>query len=117
MPNLTIATIQGLATAVVTVADDTLVYNGHSFVQPRDAKYVELHLVDVAAKSLVFGSIAQASLDARYTNLARVLSVDDQTGEATTPSLTSSTDPSEGICICLVTCKGTALTYVQVYNQ
>jgi len=105
LPNQT----QGL----LTVAVDTLIYDGRSFVQPQEAKYVMLYdqpvwypTPDPSGMSTLIGTDTDVKAEVlRYTPASH---------PNTDPTIVSVPDPSLGTCIYFITCKGTLYQYVEV---
>lgn len=99
--------------AVLKVADNTLIYDGHDFVEPADAKYVMLYTVSIAALNLPFVN-AQLDLETKSYVRAAILRYDPISVTPTDPSIEAAPDPSLGTCICFITCHGTNIAYVKV---
>lgn len=101
----------------VTVADDTLVFDGMDFLEPERIKYVVLYKMPVAAVSLPFDDIASVLLSASVRIRALVLNRFLNPYVGTDPKVVVVPKPVEGDqCVCFVTCKGTELRFVQVHT-
>ncbi len=100
----------------VEVADDILVYNGSDFVKIADAKYVVLYHVPVSAYTQPFRDLATSLIVASYYVRALVLSKAAHVVTTTDPLLVTAADPSQGQCLCFITCNGTDLSYVKISN-
>ncbi len=100
--------------ALLSVAADTLVYDGQYFVQPSAAKYVALYSVPIAATTLPFGGLESNLAYVASQIKAGVLNYNPVEQLDSDPSLVIEPDPSLGICVCFITCKGTFFSYVQV---
>lgn len=98
----------------LTVADNTLVYDGTKFVQPYEAKYVMLYTVPVSALSLPFNEVNPMSLQSSASAQCIVVAFNPVSTPNTDPSIEAFPDPSMGQCIVAITCHGTKITYVQV---
>ncbi len=101
---------------LVSVADDTLVYDGQNYVHPSVAKYVALYTVPVDALSLPF-EVASQEFMTRSLITAQVVAYNPVSKPSTNPLVIAEPDPSLGECVCFVTCKGTWLSYVRVVQE
>lgn len=98
---------------VVDVDLNDLVLSDGKFVNPQLAPSVTLTQPPANATFTPFGSAEPVSLQLNQELQARVCwreIVDTQEY----PAPIEVTDPSGGECVCLVTCQGTNITYVQV---
>jgi hypothetical protein len=100
-------------TATLGVAEDLLVFDGEQFVDPTNAAYLELFSIPVEALSSGFSSLA-VTLSAAVRLRANVLGLDPTVVPVTDPSVVIAVDPSDGKCICGITCAGTNLRFVIV---
>lgn len=97
------------------VADTDLIYNGQGFVAPKDAEYVELYSVPTQALTVPFNAqhlITQLSTQTHI--VARVLGYDLIASAVTSPEIVAAVGPSDGQCVCFVTCSGTELRFIKV---
>ncbi len=99
--------------ALMDVADNVLVYDGSEFTVPTVNKYVMLYTLAVSALSAPYKDTVLA-LQTAVQIRAMVTAIDQSSVPDTDPSLVSTPDPSEGLCICGITCAGTDLTFVAV---
>lgn len=113
MSTLTVLLPNGKTVGLI-VADDTLVYDGSQFKSPNTLKYAMLYAVPVEAMALPFKTVPSRPLSVQQHTRAEVIGIDPIPATPTDPSLISEPDPSNGVCICFVTCQGTHLSYVQV---
>lgn len=103
--------------ALLKIADDTLVFDGQTFVDPLIAKYVMLHTVPINALSLTFKEAATAFIISSPFVRAFVLASASTSEALTTPAVEVAPDPSLGTCICGITCRGTLLQYVKLQTE
>jgi hypothetical protein len=108
-----LVTLPNATQVVLKVADNTLVFDGHDFVEPSEAEYVMLYSVDVAALSLPFVEASITMTTKAYIK-AGIVAYDAISVTPTSTSVVAEPDPSLGQCICFVTCTGTVLRYVRV---
>jgi len=101
--------------STLRIADNTLVYDGSRFVEPIDAKYVSLYDVPVGVP-IGFGISQQVAQTASYISAA-VVAFNPVSVIATDANVQAEPDPSNGLCICFITCKGTWISFVQVTNS
>src|SRR5882672_828619 len=100
--------------SALTVADNTLVFDGAEFVQPIKAKYVMLYIVPVNAVSLPFNEVSSIAIQVSSYTKAAVIAFNPVSIPITDSSIEAFPDPSMGQCIVAITCQGTKITYVQV---
>jgi hypothetical protein len=101
------------STAVLDVAEGSLVYDGHNFVSPLIAQFIALYSVPVDAVSLPHRDVI-LQLQTQTCIGAKVVEVDAAPAASTDPSVIAQPDPSGGICICGLTCTGTDLRFAVV---
>lgn len=97
----------------LAVAEGALVFDGSNFVEPARARQVAL-LNTQETPAVVAIKGVPAMLGFKGTVLAGVVGYDPMSEPSTDSALVSATDPSNGLCICGITCKGTNVAYVQV---
>lgn len=97
----------------VVVAENTLVYDGHHFVVPEEALTVQLVTMPVDALTLPYETLAARQLVTDTAVIARVVAYTGY-GTVSSVNLIVQPDPSNGECVCMITCQGTDLSYVQV---
>jgi hypothetical protein len=102
------------ATAQLAVAPNTLVFDGEGFNQPWAIDYAELYSFPVSAPSMPYKEFPSQVLSTAVRIKARVLNVDNTDESTTDPSLVTQPDPSEGQCICGLTCSGTEIRFAVV---
>lgn len=101
----------------VPVADDALIFTGSEFRTPKVGNYMMLLSVPVHAQTIPFSEVSTAFLIADYKYLALITAVNPVPETTTDPQVVSAVDPSNGVCICGITCIGTELQYVKVTNE
>lgn len=100
----------------VEIADDVLVYNGSEFVRAADATYLVLYHVPVSAYTQPFRDLATSLIVSSYYVRAFITNKVAQTVAVSDPTAITASDPSQGQCLCFVTCNGTDLSYVKIHN-
>jgi len=101
-------------TASLAVADNTLVFDGFDFKTPSELKYAELYSLPVAAQSVPYKDVPEQVLLTAVRIRALVTNVDATSEPTTDPSLEAVPDPSNGQCVCGLTCNGTELRFAVV---
>lgn len=101
----------------INVADDVLIFDGTDFVDPARIKYVSLYSIPVESMSVPFDGLASQRLMTAAHVIALVVNRFAYTGLPNSPKLETVAVPNEGQCICLVTCKGTDLSFVNVHTE
>lgn len=91
-------------TAVFEVYDDELVFDGSQFIKPENASYIQV---------LAYGYADVPDGLSRF-KLLKVLNVETVVGTEPSQDVVVEVDPSNGECVCGLTCHGTNLKYVQV---
>lgn len=100
---------------LLSIEPDTLVYDGEVFVSPEVAKYVALYnLSSVSVTTLPWGGLGPNTVITSSGTRAKVLQYNPVTQPYTDSSLVVEPDPSLGVCVCFITCKGTLFSYVKV---
>lgn len=100
-------------TATLGVAEGLLVFDGEQFVEPAHAAYLELFAIPVEALSAGFMSLA-VTLSAAVKIKAVVIGVDPTVVPVTDPSVVVAIDPTDGQCVCGITCSGTDIRFAVV---
>ncbi len=105
MAVLTLITPQGEALA--NVEDGVLVFDkAGNWVPVEVAAYVTL--VEVASHDTTKDLIIGAQL------MAKVIDITPDASSTTDFNVLTQPDPSGGVCVCLITCQGTNISYVKV---
>ncbi len=107
---------------ILKVDDGYLVFDGQEFVYPQDAKYVMLvtqptNVVYNTPTPVEYDQFVQyVQLTMRNKWVAKVISwsATTPTGD---PDVVEASDPLDGECLCGITCLGTNLSYVRVYED
>lgn len=98
---------------VVSLPDNALVFDGSSFVSPSDAKYIQL-----ATVTPITYSSQHYPVEEKYNNLlvtqqnifvCKVLGTVEATSKTAAVTVT---DPTNGVCICGITCTGTQISAI-----
>ena len=97
------------------VAENTLVFDGLSFANPSDVSWIELYTIPVSAMSMPYKDVLSQALTAEVRIRASVLEIDNTVVPVTDPSVVASLDPSNGECICGITCNGTDIRFANVH--
>lgn len=108
------ALLPGGTQVELTIAPDTLVYNGDVFVNPSYLTYIELYTIPVDALTLPFREQQEMALQTSVRIKALVISRNSTVVPTTDPAVVAVPDPSLGQCICGLTCTGTDLRFVTV---
>jgi hypothetical protein len=93
---------------------ELVLYDG-VFVDPSTAPAITLAAVDVDASFTPFGKTTAEPLTIKQQRQVAICSAEDIPDSEVQPSpIVIAPDPSDGECICGITCAGTNLRYVQV---
>lgn len=106
-----------MRTATMDVADGVLVFNGDEFVRAAHLQYAELYIAPVEALSLNYKGLPALQLLTSVRYLARVIGSNPTQVIETDPQLVAVPDPSNGMCVCGITCQGTELQFVTVHTE
>jgi hypothetical protein len=105
-------------TVLLSIPDNSLVFDGREFVSPKKAKRVMLGLIG-QANFMSPGPVTLDQFQSRHALIMRnyflctVLGTDvSSTGQPS--DVITIPDPNDGICLCGVTCTGTNIQYVKV---
>jgi hypothetical protein len=98
------------------IADNTLVYDGYEFKEPSDLVYAMLYAVDTPALSVPYKEVPAEQLSVAQRIRAKVVGKDPQQSPTSDGSLVVAADPTDGVCLCGLTCTGTEIRFAKVYN-
>lgn len=102
------------SSATLAVGANTLVFDGQTFLEPQLLTYAELYGLPVSAQSVPYKEIPAQVLSTAVRIRAKVLGVDPTDEPVTDPKLVTQPDPTNGQCICGLTCNGTELRFAVV---
>lgn len=94
------------------VRNDELVYDGREFREPEKTQFVSLHESPSVGDTMPFPE----SVHCMVTGYLRLSVLDREQVQAgsSDPRLILAEDPTDGICICGITCDGVRLSYVKI---
>lgn len=99
---------------VVAIEDDALVFDGYKYVRPEHASYATVYEGPILSPTREF-YISPMNVYTSFERRLRVLNVEPAgVGPFDPLDVVTAVDPSDGECICLLTCRGTQLSYVVV---
>lgn len=108
------------AQALVNVPDGSLVFDGKDFVDPSKAKYVALVYttqVDAVVQYPVAPGVMMGETLSWVNQLVcKVIGIDSLATELPT-DVVAVPEPADGMCVCGVTCTGTEIQQVLVYQE
>lgn len=108
------------AQALVNVPDGSLVFDGKEFVNPAKANYVALVYTTQVDAVLQYpvapGKTMNESLSWVNQLLCKVIGIHSLDTEFPTDVI-AVPEPADGMCVCGVTCTGTEIQQVQVYQE
>lgn len=106
----------GIQQQVIDVDVDILILSNGTFVSPQTAKSITISRTAYTASYTTFGAapvteaLTVASQDEVRICWREPVGTDDYPNE----NVVTSADPSDGQCVCGITCSGTDLSYVVV---
>lgn len=103
---------------IIDVPDTALVLSNGDFVPVQVAQSVTLTGQPIDSEFIPFdASQMQEALTGAQTQDIRICWREpSDVQQYPDTDVEEATDPTGGVCVCLITCEGTKLTFVQVYN-